>query len=1097
MSETMDTELILKHALELERDYDWIGAVDFYEKALGLVPVTDFLKLGEVQERMGYGLFRAACQADSVDEFKNRMRRSVESYEKAAELFEKVDAARGLYCRAMARYSEFWFAEEPSRRKELSEHCWELMKESFERFDAAGDQLGFGKVISNLSFYFFDRFTFAEDWREKKRFAEEALRYGQDTIAKLSKLGNLNELANAYTMTSLMMIELFDWFEERKEEFVSTISNYTEKALALSEKIDDAYFHAFLNFVLGEFSWSVKGDLRAASLYDEKLLQQAQKLNDHALLGYFAYPQSSFVAYYGGFAEEDPDKSKEEYNLAIQFAEKAIQHSLLVCRYGWITTAYVYLLVGSYQKLAELETSNEGKSALLKRAVEAGRKGAEYAELDGSPAAMYFTFHGLSRATHSLSEIETSNVEKRKLLEEALELRENHIRNAVQLSPPDGYLYGMAQNLLALIKADLAKMEENVNEKRRLLEEAVSSMEKSIEIHTRFVKKVWANPLPSDYAVLGRVHDRFAEILEQLYSLTRDDKVVVRAIELYQGTAQVYQKAEMPSRVAEAHWKSARLYDQRHEYAKAAENFEQASKNYQLVAEEIPQFESFYEDQKSYMQAWSEFEKAKLAHGKEEYEQSKTHYENAANLLTSTKRWNYLAPNFAAWATLEQAEDLTKTDKNDESRQAFQLAAHQFGEAKASLEEGAKKIENPDEKAKTLELSNTIENRKEYCLIRAELEEARIYDKNENHSSSAKKYGSVAESFEKIAERHEDESDRKELLFQAHLCWALERMELAEEKADPDLYAEASELFTKTQKITANKRNALLAMGNACFCKALESGTKFKLTPNVDLYTTAKQYMERAAHYYTEAGVESAAKWMQATQRFFDAYFYMCNAESEVDPEKKAKNYQLAEKHLDLAAHLYETAGYTTKRDETLRHLERVREEKELLISPAEILKARTIVSATHTVSALTPTKEEAVGLEELEHANIQANLITRLKEIKVGEDLNLEIELVNAGKRPALLIKTEHIIPEGFEIKEKPEIYRVEDSYLNMKGKRLDPLKTEEVKLVLTAHNKGTFTIKPRVLYLDETGKYKSHEPEPTTIKVKELGISGWIKGA
>jgi len=30
----------------------------------------------------------------------------------------------------------------------------------------------------------------------------------------------------------------------------------------------------------------------------------------------------------------------------------------------------------------------------------------------------------------------------------------------------------------------------------------------------------------------------------------------------------------------------------------------------------------------------------------------------------------------------------------------------------------------------------------------------------------------------------------------------------------------------------------------------------------------------------------------------------------------------------------------------------------------------------------------------------------------------------------------------------------------------------------------------------LDENGRYKAHETEPTTITVKELGISGWLKG-
>jgi len=1095
MSTGESLESVMGKARELEKNYDWMGSVEFYRIALIIAPEEDILKSGEIHERIGYGFFRAAAQADSVEEFKKRMRMSVESYEKAGELFQKVEPAKCLYCKAMARYSESWFVEDPTQKKELLDDCWKLTKEALENFNAAGDQLGYGKAFHSLSFCLWDRYNLEGDSRECKRIAEEGIRHGQIAIAKLSQAGELNELAWAYTVTSFAIMSTLDLFEERKDELLPMILNYLEKALGLSKKIEDAYLHVFLYYTLVGTSIFVTGDLQAASSYCEELLRQSERSNDHFLIG-IAYFALNVVTDFDATTEEDPDKRKEKQKLAIRFAEESIRHYLLVCRYCQVSWAYANFLIESYPKLAELETSLEGKSALLRRAVEVGRKGSEYAQLSGSPHGMQGMFHVFSKAIFFLSEIETSISEKKKLLEEALELREKHIKISEQLYPPNYWDNGIAQNYLALIKADLAKMEKNEDKKKHLLEEAVSGMEKCLEICTKYLQSGMVAPLPRHFAVLGWYHNLFGEILDQLYSLTKDEKIINRALEVYQGAAEVYQKAGIPSRVAEAYWKAARLCNRRGEYTKAADNFEQASRNYQLVAEKIPQFKSFYEDQKSYMQAWSEFEKAKLAHEREEYEQSKTQYENASNLLKSSKKWSYLAPNFSAWATLEHAQDLTKREKSDESRQAFQVAANQFDEAKASLEEEAKKIEDPGEKAKTHELCNASEHRKEYCLARAELEEANIHDKNEEHGASAKKYSTVAERFEKIAEKLGDESDRKELLFQAHMCRALEKMELAKEKADPDLYAEASELFTKTQKITTKKRNTLLALGNACFCKALESGTKFKTTPNVDLYTTAKQYMERAAHHYTEAGFESVSKWTKATQRFFDAYFYMCNAESEVDPEKKAKHYQLAEKHLDLAARLYETAGYISKRDETLRHLERVREEKELLISPTEILKAPTIVSAAPTISTPTPTHEEAVGLEELEHANIQANLIIRIKEVKVGEDINLEIELVNAGKRPALLIKTEQIIPEGFEIKEKPEIYRVEDSYLNMKGKRLDPLKTEEIKLVLKALNKGTFTLKPRVLYLDETGKYRSHEPEPTTIKVKELGISGWLKG-
>ena len=64
------------------------------------------------------------------------------------------------------------------------------------------------------------------------------------------------------------------------------------------------------------------------------------------------------------------------------------------------------------------------------------------------------------------------------------------------------------------------------------------------------------------------------------------------------------------------------------------------------------------------------------------------------------------------------------------------------------------------------------------------------------------------------------------------------------------------------------------------------------------------------------------------------------------------------------------------------------------------------------------------------------------------------------------------------------------------MKGRTLLPLKTQELKLVLQPVSKGVFELRPRVLYLDEAGKYKSHEPEPVSITVQELGIKGWLKG-
>ena len=146
---------------------------------------------------------------------------------------------------------------------------------------------------------------------------------------------------------------------------------------------------------------------------------------------------------------------------------------------------------------------------------------------------------------------------------------------------------------------------------------------------------------------------------------------------------------------------------------------------------------------------------------------------------------------------------------------------------------------------------------------------------------------------------------------------------------------------------------------------------------------------------------------------------------------------------------------------------------------------------------SLTAIREETVGQESHEYAEVQSNVIATPHELKIGENLELEIEITNTRKEGAVLLtKITEVIPEGFAISKKPELYRVEGNCLNMKERRLDPSMTEEVKLVLTPKIQGTFRIKPKILYLDENGREKTCEPKPISITVKELGIKGWLKG-
>jgi len=137
---------------------------------------------------------------------------------------------------------------------------------------------------------------------------------------------------------------------------------------------------------------------------------------------------------------------------------------------------------------------------------------------------------------------------------------------------------------------------------------------------------------------------------------------------------------------------------------------------------------------------------------------------------------------------------------------------------------------------------------------------------------------------------------------------------------------------------------------------------------------------------------------------------------------------------------------------------------------------------------------KQAELMKDKHRARLQAKLILKSDEVSVGEDVNLEIQLTNEGEAPALLIGVEKILPEGFELVAKPSYCRFEETHLDMNGKRLNPLMIEEIRLALRSFDKGTFTIKPKIIYLDATANQMFCKPEPVTINILETVLPGRV---
>jgi KaiC/GvpD/RAD55 family RecA-like ATPase/tetratricopeptide (TPR) repeat protein len=860
-----------------------------------------------------------------------------------------------------------------------------------------------------------------------------------------------------------------------------------EKAIRLSKEADDPYSIANANWASSVCKLLFTEKAEEALNHARTMMKQGELTRDNYLKGIASY-LLTFVQDWMIKREGDPEKKKKGHEKIIKHARNAIKYLEPIHQDFFIAGTYLFYTETHSSLAREFTPGLDEKRAILKQAVEAGRSGLKHATKSGSPDATGSNLHALSKALHFYSNIETAQTRKKKLLEEALMHRQMYIDVAERSFSTNNWIKGVGRSYEGLVRVDLARVEKDKANRKTLFEKAVLSMEEGITFSRRWIL---SHPNPTLMAVVARYEDGFAAILKELYLLTDDAELLARANEALSEAASKFKRVRLSSRVAECYWKIANNLDYIGRNEQSGENFEKAYGEYKAAAREIPNFADFYSDYAAYMKAWSEIEKAKHAHKKREYSTSYEHYQKTSNILEESKQWNYLAPNFLAWALLEKAEDYSRREANTESTESFKESIKTLRKAKHTLQTQSEKIDNADEKQLAETLIKASDMRQKYCLGRIAVEEAKILDRQGDHTSSSAKYGSAAETFKGIVGKEFEQatSEVKPLIY---LCQAWQKMMMAEAKASPSLFGEAAELFQEVKKHTTDQSTSLMTLAHSSFCKALGAGTEFEISMDMKDYTTATKHMETAANYYLRAGFKGASAYAKATQRLFEAYVHLNNAKTEMNPETQAKYYAMAEKILEISAGYYVEARHPEKTKQVRQLLQEVREDRELAVSLGEVLHAPTITSSTTSFMTLTPHEETAVGLERFERADIQAKLVPHEQEIRSGEGFDLEIQIMNVGKEAVLLSKIEQVTPVGFEITAMPDYCYFEDGTLDMKGKRLDPLKTEEIKLAVKTFGKGVFEISPRILCVDEHGNNILRGPDPITVTVQETVLPG-----
>ena len=1096
----MDTEL--KSAKIREEAYDWLGAVEHYKRALGSLNEQDLLERGSINERIGCALYRAAMQAMTTEDFEKRMRLAAEAYREASLSYshstDERKKPRMFRSDAMIAFAGYWLEAASSEKKKQIDLCWRLAEQAMVGFEASGEVLEFGKTFNQLVDSAFFGFFLDWEFKSREKIITSAMEFADKAVSFLSSEKDEKELGEGYAKTIVCMCVFAYNFldpDEREKQYQKG-SDLWRKARELDE--EGALLEVLHPFFGPYIVFGVEGTDEAISNF-EKALEVAKRTGDQLLIG-AAYDWLAYHCAWAGNMTEDPDCQREMSKTVIVYAKQskeAYSHLSFLSPRGdlaWIEEASLPL---SNYSIEATETDAGKRLDLCKQWMKMAPDLLAVAERSGYPEAVGFVHGAYSVFAYRISRVEENVDEKKRLLFQALEHRNEVMKITESIQPFMYWNLGISRSALAGIRSELASLEVDAEAKKNLLRQAMLDQQASLDLMGKDL--AFYRSKGESHALSVRLADQlvgYGTIVSCLFEITKNRQDLEKAFSAYEQAAVEFRKIGFAGRAAECYWREARIYDDMGEYLKSAEEFRRAAKHYEDGVRMTPQLKELYGEHSLYMQAWSELEEARHCHARQEYDCAVEHFEKAAGFHKNSKRWSFLAPNYLAWVHVERAEDASRKEQADVAEKLFSEAASLFLEAKESIGSHLNSIENVDERQMAAELVKSTDWRHRYCLARVDVEAARILDKQGDHYASAEKYGSAADSFDKVGEALKIEEERRELTFLGYLSRAWQKMMLAEAEASPALLVEASDFFEKAKDFGSSEKTKSLVLGHSRFCRALEAGMRFVDMGDESMHSKAKKFLESAASYYVKAGFQEASEYAKATELLFDAHLHVDSAKVERDPERKARLYMMAEKVLQTSAGSFMKAQHPEKREQVLRMLEKVREERELAVSLTEVLHAPSIISATTAVNPPVPTSEEAVGLERFSHADVQADVIPSQRELGVNEDLSVEIELVNAGKGSASLVKISEVVPEGFRLMERPEKYRIEDSYVDMKGKRLGPLKTDQVKLVLKALSQGMFQLKPRVLYLDEDGKYRTCNVEPVAITVKELGIRGWLKG-
>ncbi|MFX0049198.1 MAG: hypothetical protein ACFE8G_13715, partial [Candidatus Hermodarchaeota archaeon] len=921
---------LIKLAETEEKRYNWLEAAQLYEQAVDLlIDRRKQLDASYLYYKIGDIYIRSVHASNSREEYQKNTENAIKAYSKAEELFlknHKKSLSSMSKCKALTFSSLTETSSEVAKAalKEAIKICLDLNGNYSKNADTHGQmessilllnsisyilylckepsefeyylKIGFHKVeeawsllqkVDNFEYrvnilYWENNLYFSNNqtqisYSDKKNEenVKKSLLRKEETLEMFRDIEDFFLLGRFYAnigMSYCIYGALFSKDQSERLDFVDRGFDFLEKSLIFCRAARNNIDLVYAIYFLDYFI----GIFGRFEYYQKRIVKdvyELQKLNEvykDFHTFYSILTSRISLMYYNNFA----GRSFLKDDIRKAYAKMGInlaQEQLKKIPYGPYIVINYQLLTQFYSYLIDIATKDDPIEGFI-------QKMFYYADLAESAAKLYIGGHSKSagfnsiyRANKTKAELATTTQDKIHHLEIALKAQKSNLNYAFESD---------SINLATHIRLGLLYEEIGI--------------------------------LGSEENSLLNARKRFLKVIE---------KATERGYDHYSAACYEY---------------IARLEDRLGNNLISAEYYVKAKKSHtkSLIQIKFKPLKDRVNEKINYAKAWNLIEIAKDYHKREKHLDAKQCYEDAIEILNKLNQFNYEAAYYGAWVFLEEAEDFSKREKFEEARKSYEKSRDMFDNAIYSIRFIRKTLRKSKELKK---LEKVAKIRMKYCSARIDLDEARILGKMGDHLAAAEKFHKAANQFSDICILFKIQREKDELEATYHLCKAWQNMELAESHEDPEKFADAAELFAKASKFFKQSKLKFLALGNSNFCLALEVGCKFDQSHDIlikkKLYPSVKFILRKAADFYEKGGFNNASEWALGTSVYFDAAWYLIQADVELNITKKQELLKLGAEYLKSAADLFLKAGYFDKQREVLERLERVSKEKRILVS--------------------------------------------------------------------------------------------------------------------------------------------------------------------